>query len=607
LNNAVLEKRGHVVSADNTADEVAHPTGNTAEGIRPGDDYRKRGHDHLRNTLEQNGWKHTRKTPDGNEHWERPGKDKQETSATFKDGVFYVFSSNAQGFEPESSNSMFHSYATLEHGGDHSAAARELAEQGYGKPKPNPSESKPFPVEALSPAWAEWVTENANAKNIPCEMLALPALSAASAAISNMVLASPWDGWIEPSMVWTVVVAPSGSMKSPPFREAVRGAFEQQRKHDAIHSQDRDAYKVEERRWKVLLKAWEKDGAEGDAPTEPRRPQPQTFVLTDTTSEAVIQAAAESARGVLIANDELSQWFERQGAYKSGRGAGGDDGVWNAAFNGDFYGEGRKTTGRTSVARFSVCVAGTIQPGVLRACGTRRNQESGLLARFLPAMVEPPPPTYTGKVMPGYVENEYLSAVEKLYEVSADAAGEPVLLRFSDDAKGGFIPWHDQYGREHTAASKADPMYAAAVSKLRGYAVRIALVLTMTDWACSPSGLDNPQPTSIGVEAVQRACRIVDWFKAQWRDVLDMLSMDEGAASDEAMCWGFIMKKGGTTTVRELTHDGPGVMRGRTDAARKWLDRQVDAGLMERCPRPTGPKGGRPTEEYRVCARQDAE
>ena len=52
----------------------------------------------IRPVLESNGWKKTR--GGDNEHWERPGKDGRSTSATFNGDVFYVFSSNAAPFEP---------------------------------------------------------------------------------------------------------------------------------------------------------------------------------------------------------------------------------------------------------------------------------------------------------------------------------------------------------------------------------------------------------------------------------------------------------------------------------------------------------------------------
>lgn len=60
-----------------------------------------------------------------NEHWRRPGKSAG-TNATLKDGVFYVFSSNAPPFEPQQGYAAFAVYAMLEHGGDWSKAASTL-------------------------------------------------------------------------------------------------------------------------------------------------------------------------------------------------------------------------------------------------------------------------------------------------------------------------------------------------------------------------------------------------------------------------------------------------------------------------------------------------
>ena len=73
---------------------------------------------------------------DGNEQWTRPGKDpRRGVSATYKDGSFYVFSSNAAPFEPNVKYSPFAVYATLRHNGDFTAAASSLHSAGYGKAK----------------------------------------------------------------------------------------------------------------------------------------------------------------------------------------------------------------------------------------------------------------------------------------------------------------------------------------------------------------------------------------------------------------------------------------------------------------------------------------
>ena len=98
-----------------------------ADGRRPGDDFNARGD--VRELLRKHGW--TLAKPGANEYWRRPGKG-DGWSATLKDGVFYVFSSNAAPFEPGKAYGPFGVYALLEHGGDFAAAARALRAEGYG-------------------------------------------------------------------------------------------------------------------------------------------------------------------------------------------------------------------------------------------------------------------------------------------------------------------------------------------------------------------------------------------------------------------------------------------------------------------------------------------
>ncbi len=94
---------------------------------RPGDDFNQRGDP--QKVLEQHGWACVRGGE--NEHWRRPGKH-EGWSATLKDGVFYVFSSNAAPFEPNRAYSPFSVYALLNHGGDFEQAARSLRDAGFG-------------------------------------------------------------------------------------------------------------------------------------------------------------------------------------------------------------------------------------------------------------------------------------------------------------------------------------------------------------------------------------------------------------------------------------------------------------------------------------------
>jgi len=98
---------------------------------RPGDDFAARGD--VRAVLARHGWALVKAGE--NEYWRRPGKTAG-WSATLKDGVFYVFSSNAAPFEPRKAYAPFAVYAHLEHAGDFAAAARALRAEGYGEDEP---------------------------------------------------------------------------------------------------------------------------------------------------------------------------------------------------------------------------------------------------------------------------------------------------------------------------------------------------------------------------------------------------------------------------------------------------------------------------------------
>ena len=88
---------------------------------RPGDDFASRGDP--RPYLQAHGWTLCGTKSDGNELWTRPGKDPRlGHSATLKDGVFFVFSSNAAPFEPNRGYNAYQVFALLEHANDFKAA-----------------------------------------------------------------------------------------------------------------------------------------------------------------------------------------------------------------------------------------------------------------------------------------------------------------------------------------------------------------------------------------------------------------------------------------------------------------------------------------------------
>jgi len=126
-----------------TTPTAAQPPGT----LSPFDDYRQRAT--WRDILEPAGW--TWHSEDAtHDYWTRPGKDKRDghSASTIEDGPFYLFSSSVAGMPIEQGLSKAQVYAHLHHGGDLSAATRQLRTDGYGDALPElPSWNPPAQLE----------------------------------------------------------------------------------------------------------------------------------------------------------------------------------------------------------------------------------------------------------------------------------------------------------------------------------------------------------------------------------------------------------------------------------------------------------------------------
>lgn len=116
------------------SDDREHATG----GVSPGDDYEARTD--WAQILGPAGWTvvfHRGAT----RYWRRPGKRlgiSATTGARDDRDRLYVFTTSTE-FNAETPYTKFGAYALLEHGGDHSAAAKALHAAGYGQRAPEPS------------------------------------------------------------------------------------------------------------------------------------------------------------------------------------------------------------------------------------------------------------------------------------------------------------------------------------------------------------------------------------------------------------------------------------------------------------------------------------
>ena len=102
--------------------------------IRPGEAYDQSPEAFAKTLaiLESHGWEHHSNDKHGS-LLTRPGKRAGVSARLFDNGVFYVFSSNAQPFDAEQAYTPFAVLAYLEHNGDFSACAKALYADDYGE------------------------------------------------------------------------------------------------------------------------------------------------------------------------------------------------------------------------------------------------------------------------------------------------------------------------------------------------------------------------------------------------------------------------------------------------------------------------------------------
>jgi len=128
LNVHRLESVGVSVKEPDVPSPPPRQAPKAPSGDRPGDDFNARTD--WADVLEPFGWTYAGRS--GSFHlWRRPGKT-EGCSASICGELLHVFSSNAQPFEPGESYSKFGAFAMLRHGGDFTAATRDLASRGFG-------------------------------------------------------------------------------------------------------------------------------------------------------------------------------------------------------------------------------------------------------------------------------------------------------------------------------------------------------------------------------------------------------------------------------------------------------------------------------------------
>lgn len=162
---------------------------------------------------------------------------------------------------------------------------------------------------------------------------------------------------------------------------------------------------------------------------------------------------------------------------------------------------------------------------------------------------------------------------------------EPVTLPLAADARPLWAAWFNEHAKR--IANAETDRDSAALAKLEAYGVRFALIFTL---------VDDPSAATVTSDAVRRGTALADWFGQESERVYSALAeSDDDRRRRKLAEW--IDRRGGTVTVRDLTHNLRR-FRDQTDEARSALDELASSGFGEWSH--SEPGSGRPTERFRL-------
>lgn len=577
--------------ADTTSDY--RPTSTGTAGDRPGDKYNQAGDFSI---LQKHGWKLVSQ----NETrclWKRPGKDGVGISATTgyckgKDGTprLYVFSTNAQPFQPNRTYDPFGIYALLEHDGSIEKAASALSAI-YGNKVAKPTiktppaevvaaeeaitedgevvsdkegiEREPFPVGVFPEKLQQTMMELSTVIPCPVDTVGTVMLAYSSLGIGNTRKISLKKSWEEPAALFVAVVAVPGEGKTPVMKNLKKPIQEWQRTLT-------DAYESAQAQHDEDMEQWEKNKESGgEAGPKPSKPKFKHVFTTDATTEKIASMLEGNPRGIGIDQDELAALVKGMNQYKA-NGQGRDryfylEGWSQQPLKVDRLGS--EVPKQVYDPFFSVF--GGTQPQMLGVLKDEFGREDGFVHRFL--FCYPP-----RRVMKAWNDEEvsdealanWTDCFNKLITLpmSLSDKGHPRawFCKMTPEAKR---EWKKGYDALLPSLNSLTNSFGGAYHKMVAYAARLSLIMQMLYWA---TGEDN-ESQWIGGKAVWAGWKLATYYANQMRIVYTQIhDKPEDMRAKEYLEW--VVGKGGKVTQREAMQFGPSWCRKRTAILKMFKD-----------------------------------
>ena len=384
----------------------------------------------------------------------------------------------------------------------------------------------PFPVHIFPPPVADLVSAAAKSIGCPPDFIAIPVLAVLATAIGNSRHIQVKKGWTEPPTLYSAIVAPPGSKKSPALSTATQPIREIQQAYGLEYKNAQDEFLSKQSAYNIQVELWKKRKPEDKDPSDQPVPPVEPFMKQIKTNNATIEAIAnlleQNPHGILFEQDELAAWAKSMNAYRSGKGS--DIEIWLS-----FWGCIQTLINRAyrkvpqSIDKPHVTVSGCIQPDLLsELSGIKQN---GFFDRILFSYPDSVPLHYSTDEISDSLASAYGDVVKTLFQLRPDIVENqiqvPSLMHFTIPARHEWENWNHLHDSEMNNPNL--PYYLlGAWSKLQAYMARFILIMQLTSNAVR--GIDSRE---IYPESVLAAAQLLKYFKSHTRKVYDTMYNSE--------------------------------------------------------------------------------
>ncbi len=359
-----------------------------------------------------------------------------------------------------------------------------------------------FPSQVFPSKIECFINEANQCYNFSKEFFSLAILVSCSAAMGYSVTIRFNDEFIEPAIIFAIIIGKPNTGKTHPLKYALGPII---KKDEEIFQE----YKQANREYKQK----QKEDESSDSPV----PQLSKIIIKDFTIEALCSQLKNSPRGVLLYMDEIMGCLRKMGQYTGGSDITNYLGIWSK----EAISVDRKTSEPIRIPSPFLSIIGGIQTGILSELITKDLLHCGFLDRFLFAMPKDAKITeWTNMNVSEELKEYYYQFIENLFAIPLEKIGDnttSTMLDLSPEAKERIISWRNST-HKNTLQENEGETYVGAYGKIDIYVLRFALILQMMYYAAGEDSMN-----SVGIRAVEGAICLANYFMQEAKNVHELV------------------------------------------------------------------------------------